>query len=366
MNETVLPTDDDPYSHEIIAKARELSPELDDYVVGREWMNAIHEDEITAVWLRNRLITMLVEQLEDRGVRVEMDRDDICDNPRLVQTVLYLRAKVDFERMCDFLEDHTESLKTVQGLLVDTDNLIETMAVALNQLNPLDEGWECIVATMNLLPGIITSTKDFSNLVERVLDQVDRLGDPDSVTVVGDFENVADYVKFLGDRKAKILKLASVMYSGGIVKSTAESGGEVAKSVTAQAQVTVEGFMRNFEVELARPNVVEKIGDKEATTKLINDTRKSCAERWRHTLEHWISDKYRGQEPTLLDVAVMTATLYVDLGSPANARVKIIETFESCADLLGDRYLKIRELLDDALANLVVYQEQGGGVSIAE
>jgi hypothetical protein len=350
---------DDTYSQEIIAKARELSKELDDYVVSQQYLLEVDADEVDPLWLRNRLIAKVVEQLADAGIAIELEHDRICDDVRLTKTALVLREKFDVDTFTEFLKTQTE-IKAVVEVNLEAEDLLGKVIEICHDLLPLDEGWEVLSDSLEHYPGMIHGTEQFSEMVEDALDATDRLGTEDSVSVVGDLASVADYVGYLGKRKRKIAALAKVMYDA--TNARGNTGVEDFGSSEA-ADAAVETYMRNFEVELARPDVVEHIGDKETTEKLINSVRERNSVKWRHTLTHWISEKFRDSLPNELDIAVMVATMFVDVGSESEARVKVIEIFESVAENLGDRYEKVRNMFDDALANLVVYQEQGGMIN---
>ena len=345
---------DDTYSQEIIAKARELSKELDDYVVSQQYLLEVDADEVDPQWLRNRLIVMIVDQLADMGISIELERDRIADDVRLTKTALVLREKFDVDTFTNFLKTQTEIKSTVEVNL-DAEDLLGKIIEICHDLLPLDEGWEVLSDSLGIYPGMIRGTEEFSEMVDDALDATDRLGTVDSVSVVGDLSSVTDYVNYLGKRKRKIAQLAKVMYDATHGEKSVEDLGS-----SEAAECAVETYMQNFEVELARPDVVENIGDKATTEKLINSVREKNAAKWRHTLTHWLTDKFKDSIPTELDMAVMVATMFVDAGSESEARVRVIETFESVAENFGDRYEKIRNMFDDALANLVVYQEQGG------
>ena len=64
---------DDSYSKEIIQRIREISADLDEYLVTQKYLIETPEENLSPVWIRNRLITGLIDQLSDIGIQLELD-----------------------------------------------------------------------------------------------------------------------------------------------------------------------------------------------------------------------------------------------------------------------------------------------------
>ena len=339
------PRFDDGYSQEIIAKARELSPELDEWVVTQRYLlEAIQPEVVDCRWLRNRLLVKLIEQLNDRGIFLTQETDDILDAPVLIDAVLTLRAKFDQDRLYDLLKVH-QSLREDLTELVD-DDCIDDVIDCCSRTLPLDEGWESLSKLLANRVGIFRSTNVFNDLLTEVFARCERLGD-EPVVPEDDMGKILTYAQFLADRKAKISKIAQVIYSSN----------DQGETKTDLKEIVVDK-MTNFESELSRPRALrEFVDDAEFTPKsYIEKLRSFYISKWRHCFEYWILPEHQQLFPSDLEAAVLVATLYVDAPDPEHARVYVVETFENLVDQLGERYDKFREMIDKALGNLVIVE----------
>ena len=341
---------DDVYSQEIIAKARELSPELDEWVVTQRYLQETIEENLTPLWMRNRLLVKLVEQLNDRGIFFNQDTDDLLDSPVLIDAILTLRSKFDQDRLYDFLKYH-QSLREELAELLD-DDCIEDVIDCCSRTMQLDEGWESLSKLLANRVGILRSTGDFNTLLTQVFDRCELLGD-ECIVPESDMDKMLEYSRYLAERKTKISSIAQIIYSSN------ESGQQLEdlKEIAAET-------MSSFEKELSRPSALRQfIDDREFTPKSFIEKRRSFfVSKWRHCFEYWISPEHQNLFPSDLEVAILVATLYTDAPDQEHARVYVVETFENLIDQLGDRYEKFREMIDKALGNLVIVE---GGVNNA-
>lgn len=340
---------DDVYSQEIIRRARELSSELDDYLVTEKYLLETDQDNLTPLWLRNRLLIKLVEQLNDRGIYLNQDTDDILDAPILVEAVLTLRAKFDEDRLYAFLSKHQTIREEIQEAL--GDDCLDDVISCCHRAVPLDEGWESLVDLSSERPGLIRSDDVFNDLITRVLERCDRLGD-NEVVPEDDMQKIFRYIKFLGDRKTKILKIASVIYGSNDDGSSNSDKREV-----------VATMMQRFESQLSAPKALREFADEEFEPKSFIEKRRAFyVSSWRHCFEYYLTPDHQKVIPSDLEMAVLVATLYVDAPDPDHARVYVVEVFENLVDQLGDRYNLFREIIDRALGNIVIVE---GGLSNA-
>ena len=355
---------DDTYSAEIIAKARELSAEIEEYVVTQRYLTEV-EDQLVVdpQWLRNRLIVKIVEELEDRGVSIQADRSQICVDPVLVHLVLTLRSKFDWDKLYNFLRDREELREEIGEFVSEDTDCIEQVVLACNRACPLDEGWEYIGRTMEDRPGIVVSSEAFVEGVTDTIERIDRMGPPDPVEE--DYQEAATkFVAYLGGRKRMIEEIASTMYS--VVIKSAPSTESMADMSAYRKQV-VSGAMIDFEKELGRTKYVIECAKSSDQNKTLNEIRSKFTPNWTHCLEHWIRPEISAsQSPTELDVDIMVATLFVDAGiNNSAAKAMVIDAIEKVRDLLGKNYEFIREETDNALANIVLKQE-GGVTNVAQ
>ena len=352
QNQTI----DDTYSAEVIAKARSLSAEIEEYLVTQQYLTEVEDaDVVDPMWLRNRLTVMITEQLDARGIHIQAGKPQICNDPALVHLALTLRSKFDWDKMYDFLRDREELRDELNEIISDDADCIEEFVLACNRACPLDEGWEYIGRMLETRPGVITSDEGFVENIQGVLEKIDRLGPPDPVDM-DDQDAVSAFVAYLGNRKRQIEEIASTMY-GTVVKSTPST--ESIADVSAYRKQVVSGAMAEFEKELGRSKYVIACARSSDQNKTLNEIRSKFTPNWRHCLDYWVRpDIAQSDSPSELDVTIMTATLFVDAGvNNSSSKALVIEAVEKTSDLLGKNYDFIRQAVDNALGNIVLKQE---------
>lgn len=339
---------DDQYSKEIIAKVRELSVELDEWIATERYLlEATAPECIDSLWIRNRLLIKVVEQLNDYGILFSQDADQMVDSPLLVDAILTLRSKFDPDRFFKFLSKH-QSLRDDLNELVD-DDCISDIVEQCSRVMQIDEGWESLSKLIANQPNLLRSTQKFNDLLTTTFARCDRLGDPE-VVPEDDMSKMLTYTSFLSERKTKIANIVSIIYSSN------EHGVQLQDKLEIAREAMV-----NFEAELSRPRALrEFIDDAEFTPKsFIEKLRSFYASKWRHCFEYWIQPEHQTLFPSDLEAAILVATLYVDAPDPEHARVHVVEVFENLIDQLGDRYTQFRDIIDKAIGNIVIVE---GGV----
>ena len=343
---------DDDYSAEIIAKIRALSPDFDEYVVTQAYLLETTEDNVSPLWLRNRLICKLYETLaDDCGLLMGADADDVADSVQLTGVMLRLAAKFMPDPLSEFLKARPEMAEFFREVSDEGDCIGEIIKYCHDML-PVDDGFEMLYNALEDKPGIVSSDGKFrSQVLDPIFAVIDAQGPADYLNG-SNFEVVTAYLNFMGSRKQKIAKYAKSIYSSRV----ATEGIEL---TTADPMVNaVDAAMNNFEKELCRPAVLDSMVATENNTIKVGDYRSQFCTRWTHCLEYYCQREHLDRVPNALQMAIMIATMYVDGGETANTRVEIISKFEDVANILGDRYGQFRELLDNALANLVMVQEE--------
>jgi hypothetical protein len=337
---------DDEYSREIIAKARELSSDIDEYVLTQEYLVETPEENLTPLWLRNRLIGKVIEELSDFGITISMDPDDIMDQPLMVDVVLTLRSKFDPERWKKFMLDHTDIRDDVEQLI--DDDCISDVIGHCNRVFVVDEGWDSLARICENRPGFLQSNEKFNDVLKESFVACDNIGESPAVPDK-EIDRMLEYSKYLSDRKIKIRSLASSIYS--ITESGAARDND---EVVCQA-------MGRFEVELSRPSVIRQYLDGELDVKtFVQQKRQFFLTKWKHCLDFWTTTSDESAIPSKLEAAILVATLYVDSPDPDHGQVHVMEIFDGVADLLGERYQRFREIIEPAIGNIAVMSERSG------
>lgn len=332
---------DDEYSRDIIAKARELSSDIDEYIVTQQYLVDTPEENLTPLWLRNKVIGKIIEELVDLGITVCMDPDDIMDQPLMVDAVMTLRAKFDPDTWCKFIIDHAEMRDDIEQLI--DDDCIADVIDYCSRVMRLDEGWESLSKLNANRPGFVQSSGKFNDMLKDSFVACDNLGDTPAVPE-NDMDALLGYSKFLADRKIAIRSIASGLHAvndhGGIPK---------------MRNYIVDQAMSRFEVELSRPGVVRQFLDSEMEPKaFVEQRRQFYLTKWKHCLEYWANVADENALPSKLEACIMVATLYVDAPDSTHASVYVMETFDNMQDMFGERYQRIREIIEVAIGNLAI------------
>lgn len=334
---------DDVYSQEIIQRIRDISDDLNEYIVTQKYLIETPEENLSPVWLRNRLITGLIDQLDDIGIHLEIDVSKIYDEVMLIDAIITLFAKFGEDRFYQFLKEHVEMTDDISQLI--DDGCIEDIIRCINQAIPVDEGWGSLVVLMDSRPDLISSTDEFNTLVSTALSDVDKLGDPDPVKK-DEMDKLLEYTGYLLNRKAKITDIACTIYA---VDDTGYQNKD--------KRAIVAEIMKDFEKELSRPSAIRKYIDGELQPKqFVEQLRLPFLGRWKHCLEFWVAIADHKAIPSDIEMAILVATLYVDAPDPNHARIHVVSMFENLIDVLGERYNIFREIIDKALGNLVVVE----------
>lgn len=341
---------DDDYSKEIIAKVRELSVELDEWIATESYLLETSQENVNSLWIRNRLLTKVIDQLNDYGIIFSQDIDQMLDSPLMIDTILTLRAKFDPDRLYAFLRNHQSLREDIEEII--GDDCIEDVISLCSRTMSLDEGWESLSKVIGANSNVFGSTGVFNDLLDDVIARCKRLGD-EEIVPNDDMNKLLQYTKFLSERKNKIASIVSIIYS------TTEQGSQIKDKMEIALNA-----MREFETELSRPKAIrEFIDDTEFTPKsFVEKRRMFYVSKWRHCFEYWIQPEHQTLLPSDLEAAILVATLYVDAPDPEHARVYVVETFENLIDQLGNRYAQFRDIIDRAISNIVVVE---GGVTYA-
>lgn len=345
---------EDSYSQEIIQRARELSPAIDEYVATETYLRETLPESVTPEWLRNKLVRSVLEELEAQGVSIAMEIDAMLDSPELVYNIMTLRAKIDEDKMFKLFHRSTDIAARVREFVTNDVDCLSDIIEYCHEVLPLDEGWESLVNLEENHPGVLVSNDAFARFLDRVFQRLDRLGEPD-ITDTVDPDEVAKYTKCLIDRRKRIQNVATTIYAEGRLET----------NVKDQRSAAVATVMRKFERQLSEPQIVEAYAKRNSIEALYGGTikesdfaflRKARApylEKWDHTFEYWV--KHQDSLPTELNIAILIATLYVDCAPEANPRVYVLEAFEQYVGQFSqERYASLREMIDTALSNLVV------------
>lgn len=348
---TNIPQLEDDYSAEVIRLARERSQNIDAWIVEQKYLLETSEENLSPLWLRNRCVIKICEDLTEMGIVIQKDPDDICDSPEWVYTVLMLRKKFDPDELCDLLKSHSE----LHGDLVaelDGESITTIIDWCGSNL-PLDEGWGLLKKMSDENPGMIGSdTREFISMLKGVLRKLDNLGAADITEDIHP-ELVTKYVGFLGKRLEYIRQTAySIWVNAGV--------NEYEK--TSRKRIIDNYLDGEFESHLGTRKAMIAIGndkldslnlaDRSACSKFIEKIREPYKKHWKHDLAYYIGDETRKCSEGIL--AIMIARTVVDAPSVISAK-NCFESYvgEYAGQLTTEDLEKVEAFGEQLLQNLV-------------
>lgn len=343
------PSIDDDYSAEVIRLARERSPDIDNWLTTEQYLNETHPDNLSPLWLRNRCIVKICSELDDMGVRVQRDPDDVCDAPEMVYFVLMLRTKFDPEHLFETLRDHRDLFETVRAEL--NGESLETIISWCKENLPLDEGWGLLGRVSDENPGIVDGENmNFVSSLRVIVERVDALGDPD-ITSEQDQDLVLRYIQFLAKRTDYIRQIAYDIWANRCEDFQRKSRRTLIDNLIDSG----------FEKTLAERGVIDQIlpvfeglhlNDLNEVVEFLNHQRKPFKKSWSHCLEYYAGEERKHCPDSVL--ALMLATLIVDCPDLQHVRTYIQQEVDDHLDVLGEQACAaISERFNDMLSNLI-------------
>ena len=344
------PSIEDDYSAEVIRLSMERSPEIDAWFVEQRYLSEALEESLTPLWFRNRCIVKICQELNQMGVRINRDLDELCEQPPVVYGILALRKKLDEDTLFETMRDHRDLFEVI-AISMDDDPFRRYLDWCIEWLR-LDEGWELVRQMEELYSGIIEGdTVEFVQHLKIAVDRVDDLGIPD-VTSEVDEATMFKFVRILGKRVEFIKKIADTLWA---------NAAENEYKRTARRAMVNNALDGTFEVELgSRDNLKRNaaklealdLNNSDAVREFIASARTPYLKRWNHCLEYYCVDEVR-QCPTSVQV-IMVATLIADVSNRLNLEAEITDKIMSYEDRLGtDAVNKIVDVFKSMLVNMV-------------
>lgn len=322
---------DDDYSSEVIRLARERSPDIDAWMVEQRYLQETHEENLSPLWLRNRIVIKICDELNQMGVRIHKEPDDICDDPKLVYTVLMLRMKFDDDHLFGIFRDHLDLLEQIRGDLTP-DALVDIITWCRRYL-PLDDGWELLNDVLTDQPGLIDGeTEIFLKRLKEAFERVDRLGLPD-VTVEVNEEVMTRYIRFIGKRNDYITDLADRLWC-----KLGSTEFEQASRRRLIHNVIENGLEKHLGSRACMVRVLPKfegvnLHDLMQVYEFLKFARAPYKKLWANCLDY-----YAGTEkikcPYHIQVLIL-ATLVVDCPHPTGLDAHIAYELDQYLDVLG-------------------------------
>ena len=342
------PQIEDDFSAEVIRLARERSPDIDDWFNARKYILEISDDEITPLWLRKRCISLVLDELEERGLRINLDPIQIFGDPEMIYTVLMLLKKFSDVGLKQLFKDHPALLEEVKSNI--GPDVLETIIEWCAEYMPLDDGWTLVKQAWDDYPGVIDGeSKEFIDYIQNISDAVDALGDPD-ISYFVDEDLYLKYVQFLMKRQNFVRAYCDMWINRGENNYQRQSRAHMIDSYLG----------KGFEKELADKNVFSKWAEEfehlpmdnfVAVCEFLEKIRKPFRTRWSHDLAHYCCKETVGCPDNML--TIMIAALVVDCPTQLSLNSAIPDKIEEYIDQLGqDAVNQLKDAFADLMSNL--------------
>ena len=195
----------DTYEQDIIAKARYLSPAIDEYFANQEYKRFTGDEagaeEITDRYLLNVALELLFTEVKEIGIEADLNVDDFTESPAELSTLFAIRDKFDKDHLYETLKNLSdESFASFQDAYESIqlpEDLYMELAPWFARLFPEDEQWRLIDMSITRW----YSTEDFGHhlteIMTKLLEKTDR-----NKAVVTD-ENLGSVSRFLNLMKIR-------------------------------------------------------------------------------------------------------------------------------------------------------------------
>lgn len=283
---------DDSYSQDIIQQARDMSVEIDNYLVEERYLMEAPEETLSPFWLRNRVIRLLLDELQELGISINISTDDILDDVAMTQLVLFLRKKFTGDVLFDRLKSSEDLVEAIKDIL--NDDCLPQIAELMNNYFPLDEGWQFIYERATY----ISSNMRLVDHIQAILKRIDAYGDTDYTTRCNEIQ-MSKYLMYINQRNETILSLALSCFPDDGQRNPITGVIEVHTSATMKRSYVAK-YMESYEHQIMRGDVMFKIIDildldhmpvTDERLQQINMLKQPYRLKWKHCLEAWFNLK---------------------------------------------------------------------------
>lgn len=298
-------TIEDRYSQEVINTARTISIEVDNYLVEQRYLLETPEDNLTPHWIRNRVLRILIDELDDIGIFFNRETDDLVDDVIMHQAIFYLTTKFDPDKLFDAIRSNLELVDAIREVSGGSDAITSVIEL-MHTRYPLDEGWEYLFER-----GVVIGSNDvFNELMNSIFERIDSYGEP-SYEATYTPEQMLSFLEYIDKRNTIIEKIACSVFP---VTEKEPNSSEIITSDMQQRHM-IRRYMESYEKQLMTgDNIIKYINI------FVDDTltdeqklagyeamRKDYAKCWKHRIEFFAGSKH-----TLCDyeVALIVASFY--------------------------------------------------------
>lgn len=235
-------TIEDRYSQEVITKASELSEEVKNYLTEERYLVEVDEEALSPLWIRNRVLRILLDDLNEIGIFFNRETDDLLDDVIMHQAIFFLCSKFDNDKLFELIHNNEQLVELLKEASSGTD-CITAVISTMNETFPLDEGWEYLANR-----GVVIGSDDtFVEFMQSIFDKIDSYGDPSYESTMTTEEMVA-YLQYVEKRNAIIEKMACSCFP--VTVKDPQSTAVITSD--SQKQYMIRHYMESYEKQLLR------------------------------------------------------------------------------------------------------------------
>ena len=164
---------DSTFEQEIIAKARYLSPNIDEYFANQEYKRFTGDEagaeEITDRYLLNVALELLFTEVKEIGIEADLNVDDFIESPSELSTLFAIRDKFDKDHLYETLKNLSEESFSLFQDAYESIQLPEDLYLELvpwfARLFPEDEQWRLLDLSVTRW----YSTEDFGHYLTEIM-----------------------------------------------------------------------------------------------------------------------------------------------------------------------------------------------------
>lgn len=327
-------TIEDRYSQEVINTARTISTEVNNYLVEQRYFFETPEDNLSPLWIRNRVLLILIDELSEIGIFFNRESDDLVDDVIMHQAIFFLTNKFNPDKLFDVIKDNVELVDLLREACGGSDAVTQVIEVMHNTY-PLDEGWEYLYNR----GVVIGSDEVFNTLMESIFERIDSYGEP-SYEATYTPDQMLSFLDYVNTRNATIEQMACSVFP---VTEKDPNSEEVITS-DMQQRYAIKKYMESYEKQLMTgDNIIkyinifidETLSDDEKLSK-YEALRQPYVQGWKHRIEMFYKSKNMLFD---YEVALIVASHYQINMTSDQLRAAVTATLNDYSDM-GDKCLE--------------------------
>ena len=202
------------YEQEIVAKIRNMSPNIDEYFANQMYKKFVGDEagaeEVTDRYLLNVALELLFVEVKDMGIEADLNVDDFLESPVELSTLFAIREKFDKDHLYETLKNLSDktfsSFQDAYESIQLPEDLYMELVPWFARLFPEDPQWRVLDMSITRWYSTEAFGDHLSGIMKQLLENTDR-----NKAVVTD-NNIASISKFLNLMKIRRDRITSYIH----------------------------------------------------------------------------------------------------------------------------------------------------------